>query len=459
MNTRRLAAALLLAASPATAEVPAAADARDIAKQAYVYGFPLVDNYRVLHAFAFDPGGPEYKGPVNQVHHSAALFTPDDRTVQTPNSDTLYSFAVLDLRAEPIVLTLPAIEAGRYYSTQLVDLYTFNFAYLGTRATGNAGGDFLVAGPGWKGETPAGVARVLSAETELVLALYRTQLFDAGDLAHVKAIQAGYRARPLSAFLGKPAPPAPPPLALRGPLSPAEERSSLEFFDVLRSVLALCPTHPSEAALRARFEQIGVTPGRPFEPGALDAERQAALRAGMADGQAAIDAARRGASSSADHFGTRERLGGDFVKRALGAQAGIYGNSKEEAFYVGYQRSSDGAPLDASKRRYLLRFPPDRLPPARAFWSITMYDLPDQLLVANPLGRYLVNSPMLPRLRRDEDGGLTVLLQRDSPGEIAESNWLPAPDGPFFVVLRLYLPGPDVLDGAWTSPPIEVRGD
>ena len=441
------------------ATVAGAAEARTIAKEAYVYGFPLVDNYRVIYAFSEDPGGPEFKAPPNQLSNSAKLFGPEDKTVQTPNSDTLYSFVTLDLRAEPMVLTLPAVEAGRYYSTQLVDLYTFNFDYLGTRTTGNGGGSFLVAGPDWKGDAPAGISKVVRAETQLVLAIYRTQLFDAADLGNVRKIQAGYAVRPLSAFLGKPAPPPAPPLVFRKPLPPAAERSSLEFFDVLRSVLELCPTHPSEEALRALFAQIGVVPGTPFVPDALSPELQAALRAGMADGQESIDAARTAQASSAGFFGTREFMKNDYVKRALGAQAGIYGNSAEEAFYVLYQKGADDQPLDAGKRRYLLRFPPGKLPPAKAFWSVTMYSAPDQLLVANPLGRYLVNSPMLPKLKLDEDGGLTLLLQHASPGAVAESNWLPAPNGPFFAVLRIYLPKPEVLSGEWTSPPLAVRED
>jgi hypothetical protein len=462
MTLRILLAASLLAAVPAALRAEMSGDPaeiRTIAKEAYVYGFPLVDNYRVIHAFALDPGGPEYKAPLNQLSHSARLFGPEDRTVQTPNSDTLYSFVTLDLRAEPMVLALPAVEEGRYYSTQLVDLYTHNFAYLGTRTTGNGGGRFLVAGPGWKGDVPPGIARVLSSETQLVLAIYRTQLFGPADLDAVKQIQAGYAVQPLSAFLGEPAPPEPPPLDLPRPLSPADERRSLAFFDVLRGVLELCPTHPSEEALRALFAKIGVVPGEPFPPGELTPEQQTALREGMADGQESIDAARSSEASAANLFGTREFLKNDYVKRALGAQNGIYGNSKNEAFYVMYRQGADGRALDGSAKRYLLRFPPGRLPPAQAFWSVTLYGLPDQLLVANPLGRYLINSPMLPQLRRDEDGGLTLLVQRDSPGEVAESNWLPAPDGPFFLVLRLYLPGPEVLSGAWTSPPLALRED
>jgi hypothetical protein len=306
---------------------------------------------------------------------------------------------------------------------------------------------------------PPGIARVLSSETQLVLAIYRTQLFGPADLDAVKQIQAGYAVQPLSAFLGEPAPPEPARLDLPRPLSPADERRSLAFFDVLRGVLELCPTHPSEEALRALFAKIGVVPGEPFPPGELTPEQQTALREGMADGQESIDAARSSEASAANLFGTREFLKNDYVKRALGAQNGIYGNSKNEAFYVMYRQGADGRALDGSAKRYLLRFPPGRLPPAQAFWSVTLYGLPDQLLVANPLGRYLINSPMLPQLRRDEDGGLTLLVQRDSPGEVAESNWLPAPDGPFFLVLRLYLPGPEVLSGAWTSPPLALRED
>jgi hypothetical protein len=450
--------ALAAAGQPAAAALDVAADAaRAIAKEAYVYGFPLVDNYRVIHAYAVEQGGPDYKAPFNQLHNTARVYTPADTVIQTPNSDTPYSFAALDLRAEPMVLTLPPIEPNRYYSVQLVDLYTHNFAYLGTRATGNGGGDVLVAGPGWSGEKPQGVAKVVQAETELVLALYRTQLFDAADLPKVHEVQRGYRVRPLSAYAGKAPPPAPPPLQLVKPLTPAEERSSLGFFEVLRAVLALCPTHPSEVDLRARFEKIGVAPATPFVPDALSPELQAALRAGMVDGQKEIDAARAQATSAADLFGTREELKNDYLVRAEAAQSGIYGNTKEEAFYIPYQTSSDGKPLDASKHDYAIRFEPGKLPPANAFWSLTLYDLPAQLLVDNAIDRYLINSPMLPGLKRDPDGGLTLLIQHQPP-EGAEANWLPAPKGPFFTVLRIYLPRPEVLNGVWKAPPIAPAG-
>ena len=271
-------------AEPARAEI-SLAEVRAIAKEAYIYGFPLVDNYRVIYAYSVDRQSPEYKAPFNQIKNMPRVYTPDDRAVQTPNSDTPYSMLAVDLRAEPIVLTLPRVEKGRYFSVQLIDLYTFNFDYLGSRTTGNDGGSFLIAGPNWNGPTPAGIKKVLRSETELALAAYRTQLFGPSDLENVQRVQAGYKVEPLSAFLGVAPPPPAPPIDFLEPLSPAEERTSPEFFNELAFLLQFCPTHPSEAALRARFAEIGIVPGRPFGVAFLSAGVKSALAAGMADGQ------------------------------------------------------------------------------------------------------------------------------------------------------------------------------
>ena len=238
-----------------------AEEARAIAKEAYIYGFPMVDSYRIQYAYFVDTGNPEYKAPWNQLVNTPRVYTPDDKAVQTPNSDTPYSFIGLDLRAEPFVLTVPAIEKDRYFSIQLIDAYTFNFDYIGSRATGNDGGSFLIAGPGWKGETPAGVKKVIRSETEFVLAAYRTQLFNPDDLDNVKKVQAGYKAEPLSAFLGQAAPAAAPEIDFIKPLTAADEKTSLEFFNVLNFILQFCPTNPSEEELMARFAKIGVGSG------------------------------------------------------------------------------------------------------------------------------------------------------------------------------------------------------
>jgi len=227
------------------------AEARAIAREAYTYGFPIVDNYRVQHAYWMDKTNPEYKGPWNQIWNSARLFSPADTAIQTPNSDTLYSFIGADLRSEPLVLTVPAMEKERYFSVQLIDYYTFNFDYIGTRTTGNGGGSFLLAGPDWKGETPKGVKEVFRCETELAFPTYRTQLFNSGDIENVKKVQAGYKVQPLSALLGQPAPKAAPAIDFIKPLAPAEEKTSPQFFNILNFVLQFCPTVPSEKALMA----------------------------------------------------------------------------------------------------------------------------------------------------------------------------------------------------------------
>src|SRR5215471_13530537 len=177
------------------ADVVSPDEARAIAKEAYIYGFPMVNGYRIQYAYFVDPDNPEFKAPWNQIRNVPRVFTPDDKVVQIPNSDTPYSTLGLDLRAEPMVITVPPIEKSRYYSIQLIDLYTFNFAYIGSRTTGNDGGNFLVAGPGWKGSQPSGVKKVFHCETEFALAGFRTQLFNPGDLDNVKKVQAGYKAQ------------------------------------------------------------------------------------------------------------------------------------------------------------------------------------------------------------------------------------------------------------------------
>ena len=456
----RLPAALLLSLLPwlpvPLDAAPNPEQARTLARDAAVYGFPLVDNYRVLHAYFVDRDDPEYKAPWNRLNHVTRVFTPEDKAIQTPNSDTPYSQLGADLRREPLVLSVPAVEADRYYSLQFIDLYTYNFAYVGSRATGNAAGHFLLAGPDWRGEAPAGIRQVIRSETQLAFVLYRTQLKGPDDLGNVKRVQSGFQVQPLSAFLGEPAPPPAPAIAFVKPLDPEASRTSLAFFDTLNFVLQFAPVHPSETELRERFTRIGIVPGQPFDP---PSELRPALSAGMADAwqelatfkAEQIDTGKR---TAADGFGTREHIANDYLARMAAAAYGIYGNSEEEALYPTYFTDAHGQPLDASRHRYRLRFAPDALPPANAFWSLTLYELPASLLVANPLDRYLINSSMLPDLQRDPAGSITLYLQHDSPGAEKEANWLPAPDGPFWTILRLYWPKPEALDGRWRQPPL-----
>src|SRR5438309_429109 len=428
-------------------------EARTIAKEAYIYGFPLVDNYRIQYGYFVDRQNPEFKAPWNQIVNIPRVYTPADTAIQTPNSDTPYSFVGMDLRAEPMVLTVPPIEKKRYFSIQLIDAYTFNFDYIGSRATGNEGGSYMIAGPNWKGETPKGVKKVFRAETEFVFAVYRTQLFKPDDIDNVKKVQAGYKAQTLSAFLGQPAPKAAPAIDFIKPLSPAEEKTSPEFFNILNFVLQFCPTDPSETELMARFAKIGVGAGKTFDASKLSPKT--AIEQGIGDAWADFAGLGKlfdeGKVTSGDVFGTRQFLKNNYLYRMAAAVMGIYGNSKAEAMYPVYGVDSDGKKLDGANR-YTLRFAPGQLPPVHAFWSLTMYELPKSLLVANPINRYLINSPMLPELKKDADGGLTLLVQNESPGKDKESNWLPAPKGPFIMYMRLYWPKEEATEGKWTAP-------
>ncbi len=447
-----------LASDIETAEI-SLDEARAIAREAYVYGSPMVDSYRVMYAYFVMQNNPEYKGPFNQIRNFARLMTPDDKAVQTPNSDTAYSFLGLDLRAEPVVITVPPVTDDRYFVLQFVDTYTHNFAYVGSTTTGNDGGSFLVAGPGWKGEVPEGVKQVIHSETELVLVPFRTQVFGPDDIENVKAVQAGYKAQTLSAFLGQQAPEAAPSIDFIMPLSPEAQKSSLEFFNILNFVLQFGPTHPSEQDLMARFAKIGVGAGKSFDQGKLSTEMKAAIEQGIADAWSDLDRVEKemesGKVTSGDLFGTREHLQNNYLYRMLGAVWGIYGNSKEEAIYPTYSVDAAGRKLDTSVNDYTLRFGPGELPPVKAFWSLTMYEMPASYLYPNPINRYLLNSPMLPQFKKDADGGLTFYIQHESPGADKEANWLPAPNGPFKIVMRLYGPKPEAADGRWKLPQLE----
>lgn len=434
---------------------PTAAELESLGFDGYLWGFAIVENYKAIYAYNVDTQGPEYKGPFNSVSSTARVYTPADKAIITPNSDTPYSFATLDLRAEPQVLVVPPIEANRYYSLQFVDGYTHNFAYAGTRTTGNKGGRYLVAGPNFKGEKPAGIDEVFQAETELVLVLYRTQLFNERDLERVKKIQSGYQIMPLHEFAKTPAPPA-----LPAPNFPAWDPATVKgagFFSLLDFLLDFMPLHPDDAVIRKRLLEIGVGAPGAFEP-ALDETQKAALSKGIQAGQKklaelAADTHFLGREVTAgDLFGSREFLAGDPRRRTVGALLGIYGNSREEALYPTYRVDASGQPLDASKASYALRFEKGKLPPAKAFWSVTMYDGATKLLIDNPLKRYLINSAMLPALKKDPDGGLSLTLAAASPGKRKESNWLPAPNGPFYAVLRIYNPEPAAWDGTWKEP-------
>jgi hypothetical protein len=441
-----------------TSDSPAPQDARAIAKEAYIYAFPMADNYATLYKQAIDTNSHDYRAPFNTLTNASSVATPEDKFVVTPNSDTPYSYLWMDLRAEPIVVTMPKIEKERYYTGQLVDLYTFNFAYLGTRSFGNDGGDFLISGPNWNGATPPGIKAVLRAQTQFAYLLIRTQLFNAADIVNVRKIQTGYQAVPLSTFLHQPATPAAP--TINWPKPSADMLTTPAIFKFLNFLLQFCPTDRSEVDLMARFARLNLTASKTFDLTDFPSPVQQAISEGIADMKPDVDMMMKkintGQVQSSDFFGTREFLKNNYLYRFIGAKLGLYGNSGADAAYFGYFVDAERHPLNASKNNYELRFAQGAIPEYHAFWSLTMYDGKTQLLVANAIQRYLLNSALSKSYQYGPDGSLTFYIQKNSPGEGKESNWLPAPDGPFYAIYRVYMPGAAVLNGTWKKPQMQA---
>jgi hypothetical protein len=442
---------------------PSVAETKAIAEEAFIYGLPLVMNYAVMYEYAVDKGGPQFKAPFNQIKNEPRVFTYQDTAIITPNSDTPYSFLWLDLRAEPMVLSVPAVEKKRYYAVQLIDGNTYNYGYIGSRATGSEPGNYLVVGPGWKGETPAGIKKVFTSTTPFSVAGYRTQLFNPADMPNVVRVQAGYKAQPLSAFLKQPAPPAAPKIDFL-PATTAGIKSN--YFQYLDAALQFVPSSPEEKEIRARIATLGIGPGRTFEFKDLSPEHKAAILEGMKAGDDKVDKFLASGVKNVNgwnigsFFGDRAFFKGNWLMRAGAAKGGLYGNDAVEATYPFTRTDAKGEPLDGSKHNYTITFPAGQLPPVNAFWSVTMYDGKSQFLIKNPINRYLLNSPMLPGMKKNADGSLTLYIQKDSPGKAKEANWLPAPNDTIYLVMRLYWPKetpPSILpagEGTWKPPGI-----
>jgi hypothetical protein len=440
---------------------PSIEQTKAIAEQGFIFGLPIVMNYAVLYQFFVDKTSSQYKAPFNTIYNEARVFTPKDTAVVTPNSDTPYSMLMMDLRSEPFVLTVPAVAKPRYYSVQLTDGNTFNIGYIGSRATGTLAGEYMVVGPDWKGEPPAKIKKVFRSTTQFGIAIFRTQLFNSADMPNVVKIQAGYKAEPLSAYLKQPAPSEAPAIDF---LKADDESVKKNFFAYLDFALQFNPPTPDETEIRAKLASIGIGPGKKFEMKDLSAEHKAAILLGLKEGESrVIEYLNKGPKNIngwkvGSIFGDRAFYNGDWLKRAAAAKGGIYGNDAVEAMYPMTRTTADGETLDASKHNYTLTFPTRQLPPVNAFWSVTMYDGKTQLLIENPINRYLINSPMLSGMKKNSDGSLTIYIQKDAPSADKKANWLPAPNGTVYLVMRLYWPKdtpPSILppgEGTWNPP-------
>jgi hypothetical protein len=452
------------ALAQANAERPGFLKAKDIAEQGFIFGLPIVMNYGIMYEFAIDRSSSQFKAPFNQFKNDPNVFTYKDTAVVTPNSDTPYSIGWMDLRPEPIVLSVPAVDPKRYYSVQLCDGNTYNYGYIGTRATGSEAGDYMVVGPDWKGATSPGIKKVFQSSTQLSIVIFRTQLFDPGDIDNVKKVQAGYKMQPLSAYLKQTATTA--SAAIDFPKID-KELVKTNFFEYLDFALQFAPPQENEKEVRAALAKIGVGPGKTFNFKDLPLEQKLEVGLGMKEGEKKVEEGVAKAGKDINGWqvtalpGDNAHYNGDWLKRAVAAKAGIYGNNPAEATYPLTRVDADGQTLDGSKHNYTLTFPPGQQPPVNAFWSLTMYDGKSQLLIENPINRYLINSPMLPNMKTNADGSLTLYIQNKSPGADKESNWLPAPNDTIYLVMRLYWPkteSPSILppgEGTWKPPGIK----
>jgi len=413
-------------------------DISGIARRAVPFGLPTVDLHRILVNFALDPRSGEFKAPLNQIHHARALADPNDKSVVAMNVDTPYSYAWLDLRAGPVLLTMPPHSPERYMSAQIVDLYTYIVGYVSPRTAGNLGGRYLIRGPS-DGRPDVPVDRVFQCPTELCLVLIRTQLFDDDDMPEVAALQDAITVTPLGDRPSLPIPDTAPTVDVRQPLD-------LSFLRALNWMFHFMPTLPEDRRQREELENVSAetTMGRP----GIGTAVEEGLAQGMTDVMARCAAVR----SSAELFGSRAFFAGDHLTMAAGAYLGILGNSAEEFLGVGYRADENGQPFNGA-HDYAITFAANGLPPVAAFWSITVYDATGHLY-ANDLHRYVLGSRQVPAMTRDADGGLTIHISHLPPGSDRQSNWLPCPAGPFGLTFRTYLPDSAIRDGEWTAPPV-----
>ncbi len=401
-----------------------------------------------MYLYALDSSYPDYAGGFNKFKHYAKSFTSSDTSVITPNNDTPYSWAILNLSDEPQVLEVPDVP-NRYYSFQFIDLYTFNFNYVGSRTTGSKAGKYLIAGPGWKGEKPAGIDAVINAETNLVTLLGRTELKMAtGDIENVKKLQQQYKLMPLHEYSNQPAP-AHKEYQMPYPAFNQATWRNAAFIGLLNNLLQYVAINPVEDKMMARFAEIGIAPGKLFDSTAYSPEVLSAITAGAHAGAKELQEGTDKLVNATDLFGTRAMLNGDYMKRALGAAAGLFGNTKDEAIYIGTRSDKNGKFL-SGKTNYIIRFPKGQTPPDKYFWSITLYELPSRFLVKNAINRYSIGDRTT-GLKTESNGDLVIYMQHNPP-KGKEANWLPAPEGPFYYLIRIYGPDESILNGTWKAP-------
>ncbi|BDT87018.1 DUF1254 domain-containing protein [Nocardia cyriacigeorgica] len=430
-----------------------AADLRTLSREAYIYLYPLVttDETRRQQINGATGSKPGF-GPPNQFHHIRTFPDATFRTVVRPNFDTLYSSAWIDLGKGPVQVHAPD-SGDRFYMLPMLDAWTDVFASPGTRTTGTGPQDYLLVGPGYRGDPPPDIP-VIHAPTHNVWIIARPQTNGPADYATVNAFQDGLRI----IEIGERAPFEPDPTVESSvePLHVVESLSATDFFRRGAAALAVDPPHLTDFSQLARIEPLGIVPGRQFDADRFAAAELDQIEAGVADARAAITNAPRSVVPPVDGWVTLNTgvYGNDYLTRAAIAKAGLGANPPEDAIYPLLLTDSEGKP-PMGDSDYTIHFDADRLPPVDAFWSITMYDA-EGFQTPNELNRFAIGDR--DPLRYNSDGSLDIYISHTNPGPDRESNWLPAPLGPLGITLRLYAPHPAALDRTWTPPPLHKVG-
>jgi hypothetical protein len=429
--------------------------AREIAIEAYAYLYPLMlmERTRLQMTNVEAVGEGAGRGPVDAFTHLREFPPGDFRDVVKPNFDTLYSLAWLDLREEPRIISVPATDL--YYLMPMYDMWSDIFASPGTRTTGGVAADYAVCGPGWDGELPDGAVR-LDAPTPWVWLIARTKASPA-TYAEVNAFQDQLALTRLADWPGPGAPP-------RGKVDPAIDSTTpplrqvfaldgAEFFSEAAELLKTIPPHSNDQPIRARMARIGIVAGESFDPGsAPDGVAEAIAEAAPAAIEK-ITARQQTLAPSVDGWiSLNETIGAwgtSYLRRACVALIGLGANLPEDAAYPLSYLDAEGRPYDGAND-YVLHFDADKLPPAKAFWSLTMYD-EEGFQVKNPLDRFAIGDR--DDLRMNTDGSLDIQIAASEPAE-GTANWLPAPSGSFNLCLRIYYPEASVLEGDWKPPAV-----
>ena len=423
---------------------------QQIAKESYIAMFPLVYNYGTMYNQAINRNAPEYIGGFGVYKHYG-LSTPENRDIPTPNNNTPYSWAWLDLRSEPWVLTMPPADENRYYVCQWDDMWGYVVGAPGSIKDGQGGGNYLLTTKDFDGEIPEDIKRVIYSESQFIGTLTRTGVNGPDDIKTMQSIQQGYQLQPLSSFIGSK--PKIKTEEIQWIPYNKDELKSIQFFKYANFMLQYIVTNPADEIMLENAKKIGIEAGKDWMPMKMDSSVVNAINAGIQEGLTTIDQQVLHTSDGKKLYNTREVIGEDYLNRTVGVVVGQFGNYPSQAMYPGFQKDNTGNLLDGSKANYTITFPPEGLPKADYFWSFTMYDLPDRFLVRNPINRYSIGSQS-ETLKKDEDGSVTIYFQSASPGDSLDGNWLPAPEGPFFTVLRIYGPQEEMLNGTYILPEI-----